>query len=59
MNAVLNRLVTAFVMEARLPGSILTPSNLRIIWSTLLRPGSPWVNFLALGTEHRIPVGPR
>ena len=55
MNAVLNRLVTAFVMEARLPGSILTPSNLRIIWSTLLRPGSPWVNFLALGPNIAFP----
>ena len=56
LNDVLNRLVTAFgVMEARLPGPILTPSNLRIIWSTLLRPRSPWANFLALGPNIAFP----
>ena len=53
MHDVLNRLITTFVIEGARPGAILTPSNLRIIWSTLLRDESPWANFLALApTSH-------
>ena len=54
-DGVLSGLVTAFVISGRRPGTLLTPSNLRIIWSTLLREGSAWANVLALGPNIAFP----
>ena len=55
LHDVLNRLITTFVIEGARPGAILTPSNLRIVWSTLLRDESPWANFLALAPNIAFP----
>lgn len=44
----LHQLITTFVIRGRRPGPILTRRNLRIIWSTLMRPQRPWTKFMAL-----------
>lgn len=52
---VLHRLITAFVMKGRRPGPVLTRRNLRVIWSTLLRPGPAWTKLLALPVNVAFP----
>jgi hypothetical protein len=42
------RLIDAFVIDGRPPGPILTRYNLRIMWSTLVGPASPYVKLVAL-----------
>jgi len=53
----LHRLVTAYVMEGRPPGIVMTPSNRRIVWSTLVGARSPWRKLLALPVSVLFPPG--
>jgi len=58
-NAILRRLlhglVTAYVMEGRPPGALLTKSNRRIIWSTLASAQPPWAKLLRLPANVMFP----
>ncbi len=44
----LHRLITAYVIRGRRPGPVLTRRNLRVIWTTLVRPAAPWTKLPAL-----------
>jgi hypothetical protein len=51
----LHQLVTTFVIRGRPPGSVITRRNLRIVWSTLMRPQRPWTKILALPVNLTFP----
>lgn len=51
----LHRLITAFVVEGRRPGAVITRRNLRIIWSTLVRPQPPWTKLPLLPVNLTFP----
>jgi hypothetical protein len=48
VRSLLHRLVTTYIMEGRKPGALLTASNRRLVWSTLVAAKSPWGKLLAL-----------
>jgi hypothetical protein len=51
----LHRLVTAYVMEGRRTGAILSKSNRRLVWSTLSAAKSPWTKLLELPVNLAFP----
>jgi hypothetical protein len=48
VDALLDRLITSFILDGRTPGVVLTAANLRTIWGTLLQPQSPWARLAFL-----------
>jgi hypothetical protein len=62
-NAIVRRLlhglVTAYVMEGRRPGAVLTASNRRVVWSTLASARSPWTKLFELPVNVLFPPGER
>jgi hypothetical protein len=55
--AILYRLITAYLMQGKTFDRIATKNNVGIIWGTLLRPKSGWLNLLSLPPALLFPPG--
>lgn len=44
----LHQCVTTYVMEPRPPSEVFTTNGAAIVWRTLVRPASPWINLVSV-----------